>query len=88
MATFREFGLDRAVTDIATFDQLLAWLAKQPDITVRPLRELATELSPDPLIKNFQRNLTRLHLHWRLQLMLPKYCLLTKPLWRYLRPAP
>ena len=85
---FREFGLDRAATDIATFDQLLAWLAKQPDITVRPLRELATELSPDPLIKNFQRNLTRLHLHWRLQLMLPKYCLLTKPLWRYLRLPP
>ena len=85
---FREFGQDRTVTDMVAFDQLLAWLAAQPDVAVRPLCDIAAGFSPDVLIRSSHRNRTLLHLHWRLQRMLPKYCLLTKPLWRYLRIPP
>ncbi|MDD1749818.1 MAG: DUF2334 domain-containing protein, partial [Methanothrix sp.] len=90
---FREFILDKAVTDtgsiavtdLAAFEQLMAWLDAQPDVAVRPLREIAAGFSPDALIRSCHRHRTKLSLHWRLQRMLPKYCLLTKPLWRYLR---
>lgn len=90
---FREFSRVKhatdkdaiAFTDMAKFDQLLAWLAAQPDVAVLPLREIAAGLSPDALIRSGHRHHTILHLHWRLQRMLPQYCLLTKPLWRYLR---
>ena len=37
------------------------------------------------MIRNRHRYRTKLHLHRRPQRMQPNYCLLTKPLWSYLR---
>lgn len=79
---FAESGSPQAVMDLVRFEELLAWLAAQSDVCIRPLGELSRELSPGSLVRAMRRRRLADRLPWRWRKAIPDNSLLTAPLWR------
>jgi hypothetical protein len=78
---FLESGEENAKLGLAQFDELLAWLAAQPDVKVQTLGRLVRH-SAGEIERAMWLHRLKQHLPWRIKVRLPNYCLITAPWWR------
>lgn len=78
---FHESGAENAKHSLAHFDELMAWLACQPDVKVQTLGELAQNNAAG-LERAMRIHRLKQRLPWRVQVSLPQHCLITAPWWR------
>lgn len=79
---FAESDSQRFTVSYAALDGLLSWLAKQPDVVVSTIGELAATVRPAETARGFRHKRLASRLHWRLQRRAPQLCFVTTPLWR------
>lgn len=82
---FREHGQADAQMTLHEFAALLEWIRLQPGVRLITLGTLAGLYDACTWRTTVQRGRRAQQLHWRLRPFLPQHCLMTHPLWRYLR---
>lgn len=82
---FREFGQTDAPLTLPDFAALLQWLQQQPDVRLNTLAELAARHAPETWHQAVKRNQWVERQHWRIRALFPRYSLMPRPLFNYIR---
>jgi predicted deacetylase len=82
---FREFGQADAPLNLPDFADLLRWLQKQSDVRLNTLTELTARHTPATWQQALKRNQWVERQHWRIRALFPRYSLMPRPLFNYVR---
>lgn len=80
---FKEQNADKGLIDLNDFSELLAWVTKQCDINTATLSEIGKMFSPSELQKPIRSHEQYKNLHWRINRLMPQYCLFPNQGWPY-----
>lgn len=82
---FQEFGQTDAPLTLQKFTDLLLWLRQQPDVRLNTLNQLAARHAPETWRKAVRRNRWVERQHWRIRSLFPRYSLMPRTLFNYVR---
>jgi predicted deacetylase len=80
---FAESGSEGAITSYEEFDTKLSWLARQPDVSVQTVGELAASLRPSESARGFRHRRLQDRLPWRLHARAPEFSFIPTSLWTF-----
>ncbi len=85
---FIESKQEEAVTSIAEFADVLAWLSQQDDIKVSTLGEIAVDSGSQQAQRQLQQEWWQVHIPYRFHWLIPTLCFTARSLWHaYLNPS-
>jgi predicted deacetylase len=82
---FKEFGQADAPLTLQTLANLLQWLRQQPDVRLNTLTELAARHDAETWHNAVRRNRWVERQHWRIRSLFPRYSLMPRTLFNYVR---
>ncbi len=82
---FRESGQADAPLTLQTLSELFAWLRQQPGVRLSTLGELAARHAPQTWCRAVRRSRWVQQRHWRVRALFPRYSLMPRPLFNYVR---
>lgn len=82
---FKEFGQADAPLTLQTLTDLFQWLRQQPDVRLNTLNELAARHGPETWRQAVRRNRWVERQHWRIRALFPRYSLMPRALFNYVR---
>lgn len=84
---FKESGQADAPLTLPSFSALLLWLTQQADVRINTLSELSEHHAIMVWRKATERARWLQRQHWRVRAHFPGLCLMTRPLYHYIRPV-
>jgi predicted deacetylase len=83
---FKEFGQSDAPFTLDSLTSLFQWLRQQADVRLNTLNELAARHDSEIWRKAVRRSRWVEQQHWRIRALFPRYSLMTRALFNYVRP--